>query len=671
MTWLTPGLAGMAAAIALPTLLVLYFLKLRRRDVEVSTTLLWKRTIQDLQANAPFQKLRRNILLLLQLLALALVLLALAQPQIVTSVSAGERTVLLIDKSASMGAPDGGAGDGDERTRLERVKQEAIAFIDALPRGNPLTGAGAPEIMVIAFDSGAEVVQSFTSNTALLRAAIDGIEQSQAGSSIEAAMQLAGPYVEPVVMENVGLRPGAPIVMWSDGAVSDLDAVRLHPESSFTYNPVGRPETPNVAITALRADRPFDRPDRAEIFVGLQNAGPAERSVDVELLLDAQVASVREARLPAATDAGPGVGGVVFSLDRSESVVVTVRLADPDGLAADDTATLVLPPARRLRAVLVTEGALFLDSVMRRLGLASYEILTPAEFTSRAAANGLPDADVAVLHDWPGPIGEQLPTGRYLVLGAIPEIGPLRPVAQPAEPEPTLVVNVLREHPVFRYVPIEELDVIAPITVDAPEASRVLVEGLDGPLALEMAHEDVRAIVLAFSPERTTWILKPSFPVFVAAALKYLGEASANLAGESLRPGETLSSRLPPEATDIRLEFPSGRSVDLRLTPDDRANFGPLREVGLHKLTWSGPPGPRDVVVDGRATRLVPVNLLDRAESMLGSRDALVLPTGAVTGTRRAEGNGLTAERLWPWLIAAALLLVLVEWYVFNRKVHV
>ena len=48
MSWLTPGLAAIAAAIAVPTLLILYFLKLRRRDVEVSSTLLWKRTVQDM-----------------------------------------------------------------------------------------------------------------------------------------------------------------------------------------------------------------------------------------------------------------------------------------------------------------------------------------------------------------------------------------------------------------------------------------------------------------------------------------------------------------------------------------------------------------------------------------------------------------------------------------------
>src|SRR5438034_11585450 len=105
-TFLNPWTAALAGAIVIPSLLVLYFLKLHRRELAVSSTLLWKKAVQHLQVNAPFQKLRRNLLLLLQPLLLILLCLALMRPVANFKQGAGKLTVILIDRSASMAAKD-------------------------------------------------------------------------------------------------------------------------------------------------------------------------------------------------------------------------------------------------------------------------------------------------------------------------------------------------------------------------------------------------------------------------------------------------------------------------------------------------------------------------------------------------------------------------------------
>src|SRR6478752_1265675 len=124
MTWLpsflNPFTAALAAAVAIPILLILYFLKLRRREMPVASTLLWRKAIQDLQVNSPFQRLRRNLLLLLQLLILLALLLAFSRPVTSYRPPPGARSVILIDRSASMSAKD-----MDGRPRLEEAKRRA------------------------------------------------------------------------------------------------------------------------------------------------------------------------------------------------------------------------------------------------------------------------------------------------------------------------------------------------------------------------------------------------------------------------------------------------------------------------------------------------------------------------------------------------------------------
>ena len=126
--------AAVAAAIAVPLLLLLYFLKLRRQQVPIGSTLLWKKAIQDLQVNSPFQRLRRNLLLLLQLLILLALIFALARPVSEGTAVAGDKNVLIIDRSASMNA-----GDGDGGTRLDEAKARAKAGANAASNGSAST----------------------------------------------------------------------------------------------------------------------------------------------------------------------------------------------------------------------------------------------------------------------------------------------------------------------------------------------------------------------------------------------------------------------------------------------------------------------------------------------------------------------------------------------------
>src|SRR5687768_12112341 len=87
-----------------PLLILLYFLKLKRKPLQVPSTFLWKKSIEDLHVNSLFQWIRQNILLLLQLLVLIVFLYSLLGFRYHGSATRGRHYILMIDNSASMSA---------------------------------------------------------------------------------------------------------------------------------------------------------------------------------------------------------------------------------------------------------------------------------------------------------------------------------------------------------------------------------------------------------------------------------------------------------------------------------------------------------------------------------------------------------------------------------------
>ncbi|MBX3358310.1 MAG: VWA domain-containing protein [Phycisphaeraceae bacterium] len=716
MTWATPLIAGIAAAIAIPTLLILYFLKLRRRDLEVSTTLLWKKSIQDLQANAPFQKLRRNLLLFLQLLALLAALAALGQPQFKALSTKGARHVIMLDRSASMNSTDGADTEGSREPRLGAAKAEALRLVDSLPEpgffAEPESGDQA---MVIVFDTSAEVVQPFTASKPDLRRAIESVTPTDSTTSLQAALKLAKAYSPRIInreeVRAVTHAPPLTIHLFSDGRIPDsarlavnpdeLEASDLSPDDQVIFHSLGSAEAPNLGITGLRAERAYDNPGKLTIFVGLHNSSLADRNADVELSIDNQRAAVRALTIPAATrgaptaapaapdappplgDIDPRAGGLVFTLDRPEGGVAAVRLiqSQPDSLPTDDIAYVVIPPARRLSVALVTSGNLFLREAIEGMNLSRRVVITPEAFQQMAEGKSvnnttLADFDVVVLDrfiptlkDAAGKAIPTLPPGRILVMSAVPP-PPLGAIDE-GPGEPSLIVDYARDHPALRYAGLTDLLIARGRKVKiAPESPvRAIASDQYGPAILEAANNATRAIIVPFDPAETDWPLKPGFVLFLASAIQNLATDGPEALGDSLRPGETLVQRLPLGATDARIVLPDTTSVPLAVAPDGRVAFGPVSKVGIYTVSWAGPTLPTDVVVDNRGRRAAAVNLLDPAESLVAARSTLDLPGRLVTATPTAESDSV--QRLWPWLLLAALAVVMFEWFIYNRKVYV
>src|SRR5258708_5292026 len=338
MSFLAP-VALALSALAAPIIL-LYMLRLRRREVQVSSTLLWQQLVRDREANAPWQRLRRNLLLLLQLLILAALVIALARPFIqVPTVTTG-RIALLIDASASMNETD------VEPSGVEVARQQALSVVDSLNDQDSLA--------VIRVAEGPEVIENYTNDRIRLRSAIQGMQPSKASADWSAALTLAEAGASGADKFTV--------LLISDGGVPGNIAASY---GNVKFIPVGGSDS-NMAITALASAT--DAANGPQIYARITNYGSAPADVVFSVKLDGTLFSASTYNVPAngytdvnVTKLPKDFHGVEASLTRPVASTV------PDYLGEDDTAYTVYNPASAGRALLVTLQNRFIEQGFRSL----------------------------------------------------------------------------------------------------------------------------------------------------------------------------------------------------------------------------------------------------------------------------------------------------------------
>jgi hypothetical protein len=163
-------------------------------------------------------------------------------------------------------------------------------------------------------------------------------------------------------------------------------------------------------------------------------------------------------------------------------------------------------------------------------------------------------------------------------------------------------------------------------------------------------------LLLTFAVEASNWWSKPSFPVFAYNALRYLGASGALADQGPTRPGDTLVVPVKPGAKSAEISRPGG--APQKVTPDDggMVHFGGTQRVGLYKVT----PG-----VEGRDT--FAVNLEDDWESN-------ITPKSVTIGSQAvAEGKAIKTANpeVWRWFIGVAFVVLLLEWWIYNRRVMI
>lgn len=614
MNFLAPG--GFFFGLLLPVIVALYLLKLRRKEREVSSVYLWRRMLQDVEANAPWQRLRPNLLMILQLLFLAALILALARPFTWSEGLSSEAAILILDSSASMSAADAAP------SRLEAAKARARQLV------NDLSTTARVTIIEAGREAAVRLASSRDRRQAQL--AIDRIQPGTSGSDITVALELASAIA--------ARQAGTEIVVLSDGRVELPERLAL--KGQLRYMPVGS-SGENQAISLLNLEAKLD--GSVSAFIQVSNYGSALAKRRLSLTADGRLFNAYDLSIPAGGEQALVVEDLPSTTQRVEA-----RLDGLDVLTVDDRAVAVRPVARKVKVTLVSGGNIFLKTAMQ--GLASEIDLT--EISPENMTEGI-QADLTIFDGVAPP--EKLPAGNLLFI-APSRSNPLfsvsgavqSPVLRAIDAADPLLVNVsLAGISVLDAASIPLPDWALPVAVgDTPQGST--------PLLFKGTLDGRRVAVLAFDLHRSDLVLQPAFPLLWVNLTNWLAPGLRSDLPVRVSPGESISFPLPEGQTQVEVRRPDGAAVQVRAEAG-KAVFSDTDQLGYYAVSLG-----KDSPAAGFA-----VNLFSPQESNLKPADNL---PGLEAQGGQVENRPLRGMREW-WRPLALLALGLLtgEWLVYQR----
>jgi hypothetical protein len=470
-----------------------------------------------------------------------------------------------------------------------------------------------------------------TNDLKALMVAVNSIEPTEERTSFDEPLQLASSLAAGI--------PNARIVLISDGSGADkagLEALGA-PLDFISVGAMSR----NLGVTSLDIRRNVDNPSVGEIFAKISNCFNEPMEAIVSLEIAGQMRDAKKVTIPAETS-----HAIIFKVSLDAERVAKVSVDVDDDLEVDNHAWIVLEPPSDVHVMLLGQVSPFLRRALQ----------APGRFRiSTISADSKPligDTETVVF------VGEGVaPTahsrGSYLIFGAVP---PGDGFSGAEEVETPIVIDVDNSHPVTSYLELDDLYIAKAKKMQFPAETKVLVDSDRGPLVALSYGSGVRVITVAFNPMDSRWPLRISYPMFVANAINFLAGMGDSRTGKNMRTGDVLVLGGDEEAGSVKVTDPRGVERELRYEESGTVAYGDTSIAGVYQAETD----------TGAITYAV--SLADSAESDTTPAGAISVGESSVASV----GAGRQSNReLWRELIIFAVVVLLVEWYIYNRRMYV
>jgi hypothetical protein len=250
-----------------------------------------------------------------------------------------------------------------------------------------------------------------------------------------------------------------------------------------------------------------------------------------------------------------------------------------------------------------------------------------------------PAADMLIIHPQPGADQATGTNDLFSVTGTFSETVAIR----------------LADSPLLQFVDWRNVHIRAAQNVAAPWA-QTLVQAEGGPLILAGERGGHRIAIMTFDLRESDLPLQIAFPILMANITSWLSPGRAFEAPTGLQPGEPVPISPAAGTTAVLVNKPDSTTWTAEVG-EEAIFFNETGQLGLYQVSLRDGSGVRPA---GRFA----VNLFNPVESVI--QPAGVLRIGQATVETAVNGD-IGQRELWPWLVALALAVLIVEWWVHHR----
>lgn len=528
---------GFAALLAVPVIIFMYLLKQKYKERQIPSLYLWEKVFLQTKAQEPWQKLKRNKLLFLQILAAILLALALASPHIAGSMTASHY-IMALDCSLSMQAED------VEGSRFYAAKEEMQKMVEQAP--------ASAKFSVVFLDDTPAMVLSEGEKQAALRV-LENAQPGGTGVDWEQAKTILKAQQDATAGE---------ICLFTDQSGVFRE---LAPEEFVYGNP-----SENTALTMLSHG---ETESGQMVLAHLVHYGQESVEKEITLFADDVAIDTKKVTLDA-----NGETDVVFQGIPHGSSALEARMTPTDVLPADDVIYDHMGDGENRKVLLVSEGNLFLEKAFSLMdGVELY-------LTDGSNMEGLSGYQ---LYIFDGLLPQSMPQDGYYMI-----FSPPRSISNLQMGQEIEIGQEVKSGSRSPWENMENLSfVLAKGSTLSADWGTPFLAAQDMPLALYGEPEGRKTIVFGFDLHDSDFPLKMEFPVLMYRLLEWYFPASSEKM-EQQKAGEEIQLSLKPSTKKAWIVTPEGEEIQvappfpaITLTDTKTAGIYALKETDEEGIT--------------------------------------------------------------------------------------